>query len=111
MRIKVAFWSFTATKPDDVLGGVKVDPKLIGHVIWDEETNEITTNPSDHAELISAVEQPQGFVDPELNDGEGGFRVYRAENPEDRRFFVENLYRTYRGQAVQAEKPVIEEFL
>jgi len=100
MRITVEMWSGGLGKPD-------AKPTFVGFIIWDEETNEITTNPSDHAGLAMDVESPQLLRDPDTGKG----RVYRSQNPEDRRFFVENLWQTYRGSSGQAHKPVIEEFL
>jgi len=100
MRITVEMWSGGMGKPDG-------KPSLIGTIIWDEETNEITTNPSDHAGLAMDVAAGQRLRDPDT----GRIRTYSSQVPEDRRFFVENLWQTYRGSSGQAHKPVIEEFL
>ena len=99
MRIKVEMWSSAMNNPE---GGT---PFLNGTIIWDEETNEITTDPSDHKGLAMAVEAPQMLREPDT----GNLRVYRSQVPEDRRFFVESLWITYRGSSGQAHKPVIEE--
>jgi len=97
MRIKVEMWSTGMVTPDG-------KPKLDGLIIWDEETNEITTDPSDSKGLAMDVAAPQMLRDPDT----GLLRVYRSQTPEDRRFFVENLWQTYRGSTGSAHKPVYE---
>lgn len=115
MRIKTAIYDYTTGKdrPHEAEGEPPTRT-LIGFIIWDEDTNTISTNPGEggvgSGMLQEMATEPYGLMMP--RDDPKTFRIFRPEeNPEDRREFVEHLWLNFKGPYVMADKSEIEEFL